>query len=208
MTTPTLNADNAIVGTANAVGILIAPVGTAAPTDTTTAWGTGWETLGYIHEDGITLAVTTESESLKAWQSKSPLRTVITGKELTAEFTMLEVTPLALALFFDEAQPSGSEDTFSLTVTPEGQANQYAVGIDTRDGDNVLRYVFPKASLSENGEVSIAAAQFQGFPVTMKAMDSNGVLATILRGPATTPPPLGRTAEESGTTAATPGDGA
>lgn len=186
MTAPTLNSDNPIVGTANATGILIAPVGTAAPTDTTSAWGAGWETVGYIHEDGITLAVETESEDLKAWQSKSPLRTVITGKELTVEFTMLEVTPKALALFFDEDEPVGGTDqSFSLDVTSEGKAKAYAVGIDTKDGDAVLRYIFPRATLSENGEVTIAAAEFQGFPVTLKAMDEGGKLATVIRGAAT-----------------------
>lgn len=185
MTAPTLNVDNPIVGTANGVGILVAPVGTAAPTDTTTAWGTGWETIGYIHEDGITLAVETESEDLKAWQSKSPLRTVITGKGLTVEFTMLEVTPKALGLFFDEDPPAGTGGAFTLTVTSEGKAKEYAVGIDTKDGDAVLRYVFPRATLSENGDVTIAAAEFQGFPVTLKAMDQAGVLATVIRGLAT-----------------------
>lgn len=185
MTAPTLNADNPIVGTANGTGILVAPVGTAPPADTTTAWGTGWETIGYIHEDGITLAVETESEDLKAWQSKSPLRTIITGKELTVEFTMLEVTPKALGLFFDEDPPVGTAGTFSLDVTSEGKAKEYAVGIDTKDGDAVLRYIFPRATLSENGEVTIAAAEFQGFPVTLKALDQSGKLATVLRGPAT-----------------------
>lgn len=198
MTTPTLNSDNAIVGTANSVGIYMAPVGTAAPVDTTSAWGAGWETAGYIHEDGITLAIETESESLKAWQSKSPLRTVITGKELTVEFNMLEITPRTMGVFFDEDAPTGSDDAFTMNVTSEGKAKNYAIGIDTRDGDNVLRYIFPKASLSENGEVTIAAAEFQGFPVTLKAMDHNGVLATVIRGPASLPappPPEGFAAE-------------
>jgi len=180
----TLDASNTMIGTANGAGLLIAPVGTAPPADTTTAWGVGWETIGYVHEDGVTLALETENESLKAWQSKTALRTVITGRELTVEFTMLEVTPKAMALFFDEDPPSGDADAFSLTVTSEGSANDYAVGIDTKDGDNVLRYIFPRATLAENGEISLVTSDFQGFPVTLSAQDQNGVLATIIKGPA------------------------
>lgn len=181
----TLDASNTMIGTANGAGLMLAPVGTAGPTDGSTAWPAGWETIGYVHEDGVTLALETENESLKAWQSKTALRTVITGRELTVEFTMLEVTPKAMALFFDEDPPSGDASEFTLTVTSEGSANEYAIGIDTKDGDTVLRYIFPRATLAENGEISLVTSDFQGFPVTLSAQDQNGVLATIIKGTAT-----------------------
>lgn len=182
MTAPTLDANNPLIGTANTVGLLVAPVGTALPATPLDAWPAGWETVGYIHEDGITLSVETDSEELFAWQSKTPLRSVITGKSLSMEFSMLEVTPKATALFFDEDVPSGDSSSFSLTVTSGGQAKEYAVAIDTRDGDKVLTYVFPRATLSENGDIEIKSAEFQGFPVTLKALDDNGTLAIISRG--------------------------
>jgi len=180
----TLDASNTMIGTANGAGLMLAPVGTAGPTDGSTAWPAGWETIGYVHEDGVTLALETENESLKAWQSKTALRTVITGRELTVEFTMLEITPKAMALFFDEDPPTGDASGFTLTVTSEGSANEYAIGIDTKDGDNVLRYIFPRATLAENGEISLVTSDFQGLPVTLSAQDQNGVLATIIKGAA------------------------
>jgi len=184
MSTPTLDAANTMIGTANGVGILVAPVGTAGPTDGASAWPAGWETIGYVHEDGITLAQDITSESLRGWQSKSPLRTVITGKELTIDFTALEITPKTMAMYFDEPVGTGNATTFTLTVTSQGGAQEYAVGIDTMDGDAVLRYIFPRATLSGNGDINIEAADFQGLPITLTALDDAGVLATIIRGAA------------------------
>ena len=182
----TLDADNTIVGTANAAGIWIAAEGTAGPADTTTAWPAGFSTLGYVHDDGVTVGVELESEDLKAWQSKAPLRTVITGKALTVGAVLLEVTPQSVALYFDEDAPTpDSEGAFKVTVSDSGKGNRYAIGIDVKDGDMVVRYYFPSATLSENDDIEIKTSDFAGMGVTLKALSYNGTLAVIDVGPAT-----------------------
>lgn len=180
--TVSLDSGNVVIGTANQTGILIAPVGTAAPTTVDEAWGGGWSTLGYLSEDGISLSKEVESEQIMAWQSKAPIRTVITGKSLSLDFTMIELTPLSLALYFGEDEPAGTDDEFTLQVLSDSVAPEYAIGIDTKDGDVVVRYIFGRANLSGNGEVTLEKASAQGFPVTLDALDDDGVLATIIKG--------------------------
>lgn len=178
-----LDPGNVVIGTANADGIYIAPVGTAPPATATEAWGAGWSALGYLSEDGINLSRDVESEQIRAWQSKSPLRTVITGTSLTMGFTMIELTPVSLALWFAQPVPAGTDDEFTLSVDSNATTPEYALGIDTKDGLVVVRYIFGRATLSANGEVPLQAAAAQGLPVTMEALtDTNGDLATIIKG--------------------------
>lgn len=180
--TVALDSGNVVIGTANATGILIAPVGTAAPTTVDEAWGAGWNTLGYLSEDGIELAKEVEANQIKAWQSKAPIRTVITGKSLSLDFTMIELTPLSMAMYFGEDTPAGTDDEFTLQVLADSVAPEYAIGIDTKDGDVVVRYIFGRSTLSANGPITLEAANAQGMPVTLDALDDDGVLATIIKG--------------------------
>lgn len=187
MSTPTLDPGNVVVGTANGVGILIAPVGTAAPSTSYEAFGAGWVTLGYLSEDGIELSKEVETEVLRAWQSKAPLRTIVTGKSISLDFTMIELTPVAMALYFGEETPAGTDDDFTLVVATDTPNPETALAIDVRDGDVVVRYLFGRSTLSASGSITLEQASAQGLPVTLDALDDDGVLATIIRGSATAP---------------------
>lgn len=180
-----LTPDNVLIGTSNGPGIWIAPVGTAAPADTTTAPAASWSTLGYLSEDGVTFATSTDSESITPWQSKSPVRTIITGRELTAEFTMLEFSAQNAALYFQQEVPTETDGEFDMTVRSDSAAKTYALLIDVKDADTVVRYFFPRATLSEAGDMEVTSSGALGLPVTMTAMDDAGVLAHIMKGAAT-----------------------
>jgi hypothetical protein len=189
-----LNPDNVILGTSNGAGLYVAPVGTAPPADTTEAFGSEWAAVGYVSDDGITLGQETESETLTPWQSKTPIRTIVTGKSLTMEFALLEFTRENVALYFDAPKPAGAAgDAWSIEVRSDGGGQTYAVAISTRDGDRVINYVFGRASLSESGEIEITKSGAQALPVTLAALDDGGVLCTISAGPAApaAPPPAG-----------------
>ncbi|PAX86768.1 phage tail protein, partial [Streptomyces albidoflavus] len=69
----------------------IAPKGTAAPTDLTADWPTGWVDLGYLYDDGVSMEYSTDSEDITAWQSLSPVRKVLTSVDMTLGFTAIEL---------------------------------------------------------------------------------------------------------------------
>ena len=180
----TLTPDNVLIGTSNGPGIWIAPEGTAAPTDTTTAPAAEWSTLGYLSEDGVTFSTSTDSESITPWQSRSPVRTVITGRELTVDFTMLEFNAQNVALYFSQTTPTETGGAFSLDVKSDAPAQTHAVLIDVKDGDHVVRYFFPRATLSEAGDIEVTQSGAIGLPVTMSALDDAGTLLKIIKGAA------------------------
>lgn len=173
--------DNVLIGTANGPGIWIAPVGTAAPTDASTDLPAAWSTLGYLSEDGVSFGSSVDSESITPWQSKSPVRTIITGRELTAGFTMLEFSAQNAALYFDQPAPVETDGEFALEVRSDLAQQMYAICIDVKDTAATVRYHFPRASLSEAGDLEVTASGAMGLPVTLSALDDAGVLANIFK---------------------------
>lgn len=181
----TLQPDEVMLGSADGPGVWIAPVGTAYPTDATTAFAAGWSTLGYVSEDGVTLSRSTDSEDLYAWQSKAPLRTVMTSVSLTLQFTLLEISARNLALYFGEATPADA-DAYEIEVRSDTPVQEWAIAIATADGDSVQRIIFPRATLSENGDIELKAAELSGLEVTLSALDTDGLMAVVQRGTKTT----------------------
>lgn len=67
-----------------------APLGTALPTDATTALNAAFKCLGYCGEDGLVNTNSPDSDSVKAWGGDTVL-TYQKSKEDTFKFTLLEV---------------------------------------------------------------------------------------------------------------------
>ena len=188
MTTPAydLKPDELQVGTANGPGLYIAPVGTPAPADTLTDWAAPWLVLGYLSDAGPTVGTTTSTTSLTPWQSVAPLRTVITGREMTVQFVMWQLNELTLALYFDADVPTPAADgSVKMSFRTDTPQHLYAIGIDTEDTDRVLRIVYHRANLTTVGNMQIQRGAVVPLDVTLSALDDAGVLADVLLGPST-----------------------
>ena len=183
-----LNPDNVLVGTANGPGIWIAPVGTKAPATVNTAPADPWQTLGYLSEDGVKVSQSTDSQNIMSWQSKSPLRSFVTSREVSLEFTMLELSKRNFELYFGQKIDDTTDPAeFSVTVRGDAPAYQYAVLLDLVDGDLITRLYYPRASLSQAGDMEVTQQGAIGLPVTMAAQDDSGVLVVMSRGKVAAP---------------------
>ena len=182
-----LQADDVLIGTANGPGIWMAPVGTSAPTDATSALAADWSTLGYLSEDGVTLSQSTNSEDIYPWQGRSPVRTMITERNLALEFSMFEFNEQNLQLYFGMEQATqGTADSWSLNVVSNAPAQIYSFVIDVADLDVKVRYYIPRGSLSDAGDLEITDSGVMALPVTLKTLDSAGELMEIFYSKATT----------------------
>jgi hypothetical protein len=187
MTIP-LNPDELQVGTSHGPGIYMAPAGTAAPPDTFSDWASPWEPLGYLSEDGPTIASSIDTENLTPWQSRSPVRTIITARSMTMQFVLWQLNAATLALYFDAETPTTAPDgSLHMDLRSDSPQQLHAIGIDARDGDRVLRLAFPRASLSDAGDIQLSAGALVPLDVTLSALDDAGVLAELLLGSATDP---------------------
>lgn len=187
MTVNAFDADEALLGNANSLGVYVAPVGTAPPSST--VLDATWTTLGYAHEDGVKIKPERETESLMAWQSGTPIRVVTTAYNVSIEVSLLQHNALTLALYWGQPVPTpDANGDVRLPVNTNAQAQEHALIIDTRDGDIINRYYFPRAQVSEVGELEIVRGAFQALPVTFQALDpGNAVPAEQFRFLATAP---------------------
>jgi hypothetical protein len=177
ITDTALNPEETMVGQANGPGIWIAPAGTAPPADLDTDFAAPWKSLGYASDDGVTLSGDTTEESLTPWQSRSPIRTIITEKSVTVQFVMWQLNQDTLSLYFNEDVPDADADgVYEFDVRSDSSTLFWAVGIDIKDGDNSWRRIFPRAALSTTGDQALTKGAMVPLDVTLSALDDGGVL--------------------------------
>jgi hypothetical protein len=186
MTTPTyaLDTDEVQVGTPNGPGLYLAPAGTPPPADATSPWAAPWAILGYLSDAGPTVGQNTSKQDLTPWQSIAPIRSVITGREVTLHFILWQLNAMTLGLYFDTDPVTPAADgSVSMDVRTDQAGHRYAVGIDAADNDRVLRVSFLQASLSDAGDMAITRGATVPLECTLTALEDNGVLANVLLGP-------------------------
>lgn len=164
-------------------GVLRGPLGTALPTDATTAPAVGFLAAGYIGEDGVTETNGKTVENIKAWGG-DVVKVVQTEHTVTYAFTFLETLNKTVlgAVYGDDnvtttaATPtSGTLQSIKVTgatLPPE----EYIV--EVKDGDARVRIVIPNGQITEVGDVVYSDAAVIGYPVTISALpDETGVKA-------------------------------
>lgn len=153
--------------------IYSAPVGTTAPTDTTTAWATGWIDLGTIFEDGLTTSFNEDSSDIKQWGGGT-VRKLITSSETTFQFVALESNPEVMERFYRSAPTAGAVEIKGAVRDPR------AWGIDILDGATHLRYVIPNGEITARGDVVYKADQAAQYDFTVTAYQDANLVAAIL----------------------------
>jgi len=182
-TPPVLDPTEVQIGNANGPGVYVAPAGTAGPADVAAAWPSAWTSLGYLSDDGPTISTNTDSQDFTPWQSTSPIRSVITGKQLTVEMIFWQLNARTLSMYFDTDVPTAATSgLISMQIRTDAPQHLYAIGIDSADVGRALRIIFPRASLSDAGDMQIQRGAAVPLDCTLSALDYGGVLAEVLLG--------------------------
>lgn len=146
----TNNADKIIVGASGT--IYVAPVGTAFPVSADDTLAVGWEAVGFVAEDGVTVTPTQTVTPIKAWQSPYPVRKIVTERTLELDFKMREFNDETLPFAFGGGQIviSGTDAQY----TPPGpeESDPRALIVEWHDGSKHFRLHVP------NGQVTNLAA--------------------------------------------------
>ena len=189
MTTPAtaLDPDEVQVGTANGPGLYIAPPGTAPPATASDPWPDPWMILGYVDESGPTLAQNTTKNDIIPWQSRAPIRTVLTERGLTAHFICWQLNAVTLALFFDSDPIVPTAGVIDFDVRTDEPQHFYAFGLDAADSERVLRITFPRATLSDSGDATLTKGTAVPLDCTLAALEDDGVLAHVTLSAPTIP---------------------
>ena len=165
--------DDVLVGTAAGAGVWFAPLGTDLPTDVATPLDPKFYTVGYVSDDGITIGSDVSQDDLFAWQSVSPIRSIVGSRTFTFEFTMVETTKETLELYFDTTGTS-TEDGITIPVPDVPEAKRYCAVLEGKDGSKTTRLVWGSVTLSDAGEVNWKRTELMGWPVTMQVLAHPG----------------------------------
>lgn len=158
-------------------GIYRAPVGTAAPTDATTALSGSFVPLGYISTDGVTQSSEIDSGEYKAWGGDVVLA-YVNGKTYRFAFSMIEVlNPELYKTLHGVNNVSGTLAT-GMTIRANGTDTVewvYVIELAMRDGA-FGRIVIPDGKITEMGDTNFQDDDAIAYPVTITCQsDNNGI---------------------------------
>lgn len=163
-----LNGDN--VRAALDGRIYLAPKGTAAPSDLTTAWGAGWSDLGYMSDDGVELNYSTDTQDVKAWQSLSPVRKILTSVDMTLKFTAIELKTSTITLYFpDSTMTDVGGSVHSLAIPSAPSPAEYAFGLEWTDDLIINRLIVARGQVTDRDNITLSRGDAVGLNLTVSA---------------------------------------
>lgn len=148
-----------------------------APTGASAAL-TGFDDLGYVSEDGVTLAFPEAGEAtpIRAWQNGATVRTVRSTSEdlptlaLTLIETKLEVIETVFGVTVTQTATDGS---FVINSTATRAATK--IVLDVIDGAEIIRIYAPKAVVTSIGEIALTSTEAIGYNVTFELEYDSGL---------------------------------
>lgn len=170
---------------AGAIYTALVSSGATLPTNTTSTL-TGFDSVGYLSEDGVTRAQEIGSESIPAWGGDIVLRTR-TSKDTTFTFKMIEyLNETVQKVVYGASNVTGTVAT-GLTVKDkpafEGEDRSWVIDQVMTNGTK-SRIVIPCASITSVGEITYADAEVAGYEITLGTIpDSSGVTVYEYLGP-------------------------
>lgn len=152
-----------------------APLGTALPTDATSALNAAFNDLGYVSEDGVTNSVNLESTSVKDWGGNKVL-TIQTSKDDQFKAKLIESTNIyAIREVYGETNATKSSGMITVkSNATELSYKSYVIDMALSNG-GIRRIVLPKAKVSSVGEINYKNNDAVGYDITWDtALDSSG----------------------------------
>lgn len=151
--------------------IHVAPLGSTAPTDATTALDTAYISLGYCSEDGVTNADSKSYDAIKAWGGDTVL-TSQTDHSDTFTFKLIEtLNENVLKTVYGASNVTGTLSA-GLTVksnATETPAMMWAIDMVLKGG-TVRRISIPNGMITEIGEIAYNDSDAIGYEITVTAM--------------------------------------
>lgn len=155
--------------------VYIAPIGTSAPTDATTALDGAFELLGYISEDGVTIEEERDSEEIVAWGGDT-VYTSQTSYTETFTFTPIEVNPVVARAEYGDDNVEVAEGHMTIKHSSAEVPEKMVVIETIPNSDTVDRFFVPRAKLTEKGEQALTDSDPMGRECSFTALpDDSGI---------------------------------
>ncbi len=171
-------AANVTVGKPKVGGaIYVAPLGTALPTDSSTALNAAFKCLGYASEDGVTNSNSPESDNVKAWGGDTVL-VLQTDRPDSFALTLLEgLNEDVLKTIYGSSNVTvDGSGNITVKATADEMVGHAWVFEMIMKGNRAKRTVIPNGTISELGDIVYKDDEAVGYNVTIQDVpDSTGV---------------------------------
>ena len=161
-------------------GVLRGAVGTALPTDASTAPASGFKALGYVGDAGLTEQIGRTTNKIRAWGG-DVVKVTQSEFSVTYTFTLYEALndEVQKAVYGDDNVTTTPATTTAGTlrsVKINDEVNAHAPWIfDMKDGKAKIRIVVPDGQITEVGDVTYDDGGVIGYAVTLEAFkDTSG----------------------------------
>ncbi|MBG7704917.1 hypothetical protein HCJ76_44350 [Streptomyces sp. MC1] len=154
--------------------VWLAPVGTTAPADATTAMGAEWYSVGLTTEDSLKFNEEPQFETVKSAQSDYPSRTFQTSDSATIEVDLQQWNGKNFKAVFGggtitEVTPTGGGTGKHYKFVPPkvGGRSEIAAVIEVIDGGKHYRYIVPRAMQMEGVQNDLQKAKEAVLPLRL-----------------------------------------
>lgn len=157
-------------------GAFRAPIGTALPTNSSTALNVAFKGLGYVGEEGVVFAPARSTDKKKAWGGDI-VKVLQTEYSETWQFTLIEYRNAEVQkLVFGDSNVTVTAATVSagtlLAVKHNGDVlPRQEFVFEMFEGAATDRVVLPNAQVTEVGEVTYSDEEIIAYPVTVEAFE-------------------------------------
>jgi hypothetical protein len=142
----------------------------------------GWDDLGYVTEDGVTLTPTLTTSAFPVWQSSAPAKVTVTAAGLDFQFALAQWDKESTELFFGGTW--GAKDSTSglttMTLPSNPALREKAFLILWGDLDDVNGLYVPRAMISDRDGLTIGKIDPSILNMTFQSLDASGKLADIV----------------------------
>jgi hypothetical protein len=150
--------------------IWTAPLTATRPTDLDTAMASvddEWVDVGWIDENGITLARARTINPVPVMQSRYPARRLVAEEDLTVAFAMRQwdktTAPLAFGGGTVESTVAG---VYKYTPPTEGEVDTRQLCVEWEDGDKKYRFIIPRGEVGETADTVLNRTEASNLGVT------------------------------------------
>lgn len=157
--------------------IFVGELGATAPTDILdTVDPVEWIELGYADEDGVTFTDGKTIESIEAWQSFYALRRIMTAKEGTLAFNLLQWNGATVRLAFGGGTVTEDQaGAYTYTPPAPGVVDERAMIVEWIDGAHTYRWIIPRGMVTEDVETQLTKSDAAMLPITFGVNGQEGV---------------------------------
>lgn len=162
--------------------LYVAPVGTAAPTDVTTAWGAGWQDLGFTDESGVVMGKKDSWDSITLWQATVPARKVPKSRSFTAKFNMQQINAVTLPLWAGGGTvATNGASGYLYTIAESLTSYERSLGIEWSDnnGSITTRIIVPRGQVTDTTDISLSRTKAADLGITYEALGLDGVTPLV-----------------------------